>query len=65
MLGGLTIDIGWQVTLLDGWIEHLPRRASCVRRVNSVKTDIVEATVIGVREGRVYSFWTSGTDEPI
>ena len=62
---GLTVDISGQVALLDGWIENLPRRTPSIRGVKSIEADIVEAAVVRVRKGRMYSYRASWTDEPI
>ena len=65
MLCGLTINIGRQVTLLDGRIEDLPGRTTSIRGVESIEADIVKTAVVRMRQSGMDSNGSAWTDKPI
>ena len=61
----LTIHISRQVTLLGSGVEDLGRRTPRFGRIYSIETDVVLATVVRVRQGRVYADRASRADKTV
>ena len=61
----LTVHVTRQVALLAGGVEDLGRRTPRLGRIYSIETDVILATVVGVRQGRVDTDRASRADKTI